>query len=181
LLAGVGWAYALEAYAPLRVDRLKHVRRIAGILIVFGVANLIFRCVKIDHDPYARFCSRFHSELKLEFQPGDRIIVRNSRLWDANVQWYIRRFGDRVTELREGDPIPQAERLWVVTWGVYSPPREAHRQLIDAAKGWKPQETFTYFIRPETANNDTVWWYMCITCLVQPGDTRPPSLLNVSP
>jgi hypothetical protein len=181
LLAGVGWAYALELYAPLRTDRLKHVRRIAGFLIIFGTANLIFRCVKIDHDPYARFCSRFYSELKLEFQPGDRIVVRNSALWDSNVQWYIKRFGDCVTELREGDSIPQAERLWVITWGVDHAPRESHQQLIDAAKGWKQQETFTYIIRPDTANKDTVWWYMSVTCLVQPGDTRPASLLNVSP
>jgi hypothetical protein len=181
LLAGAGWAHALELYAPLRTDRLKHVRRIAGILIVFGVVGLIFRCVKIDHDPYARFCSRLHDELKLELQPGDRIIVANPRIWDANVQWYIKRFGDRVIDLKDGVALPQAERFWVISWGVERAPREAHQQLIDKAKGWKAQETITYCVRPDTANKDTIWWYMNVTCLVQAGDTRPAPLLNVSP
>jgi hypothetical protein len=181
LLAGVGWAYALERYAPLRTDRLRHMQRIAGLLLVIGIVGLVYRCVKIDHDPYARYSSHLYNELSLEIQQGDRILVRNLGSVDANLQWYIKRFGDRVTDLRDGESIPPAERLWVVTWSVGRAPRESHQRLIDAAKGWNEQETFTYIIRPDTANRDTIWQYVLITCLIRPGDARPAALLNVSP
>jgi hypothetical protein len=42
-------------------------------------------------------------------------------------------------------------------------------------------ETFSFTVRPNLADGQDVWWYTAMTCLVRPGDTRPPPRLNVVP
>jgi hypothetical protein len=185
LLAGVGWAYVLELYAPRRTDRLWHIKCITGILIVIATAGLMHACFRKGHDDISRFGSRLHDELKAELQPGDRIIVRdltttNPDDLDDSPLWYVMRFGDRVIDSHAGKPLPQAERLWVITFFFRDDlSREEHKRFIEAAKGWQPRETFSYSIRPP--NNRGMWWSADITCLVHPGDERPAPRFNIVP
>jgi hypothetical protein len=181
LLAGVGWAYVLEWYAPRRADRLGLVRLAAGFLIVFGTVELVHRCVKVDHDQISRFGAHLHNELNEELQPGDRIVVRDMAASDATTQWYLKRFGDRVIDLHPEESLPSAERLWVISTAANKSPLGSHQKFVEAAKGWQPVETFSFTVRPNLADGQDVWWYTAMTCLVRPGDTRPPPRLNVVP
>lgn len=181
LLAGVGWSYALELYSPRALDRVGMVKWVAGILIVLGMVGLIHRCVKIDHDPLARFCARLHNELEGELQPGDLIAVRNYPDWDANAQWYIKRFGERVVDIREGDPLPPGERIWVITMSTTELTRANHQAFVESETGWQPQETLNFTLRPDLPNGREEWWYTSVTCLVHRGDTRRTPRLNMVP
>jgi len=181
LLAGVGWAYVLELYAPRRTDRLGLVRWAVGFLIVFGTVELVHRCVKVDHDQISRFSAHLHNELNEELQPGDRIVVRDLAACDATTQWYLKRFGDRVVDLHAGEPLPTAERLWIITTAANKSPEGSHQKFVESAKGWQLVETFSFTVRPNLADGQDVWWYTSMTCLVHPGDTRPPPRLNVVP
>ncbi|HEV3386827.1 MAG TPA: glycosyltransferase family 39 protein [Gemmata sp.] len=184
LLAGVGWAYVLELYAPRRTDRLWHVKCIAGILIAIAVAGLLHAGVKSSHDDISRFGARLHGELKSELLPGDRIVVRdltaNLGYMNASPLWYIRCFGDRVIDRKAGEPLPAAERLWLLTFFFSDDlTREEHRRSIESAQGWQSRETFSYTIRP--SNGRGAWFCATITCLVHPGDERPAPKFNIVP
>ncbi len=181
LLAGVGWASALELYSPWKMDRLAKVKWVAGLLIVMGTVGLIHRCIKVDHDPIARFSARLYQELAAEIQPGDSIVICDRAGWDPNTLWYIKRFGNAVIELRSGERLPPSDRIWLITMSADESSKCSHQLFVESDKAWRPQETFTYTIRSNSGDEISEWQYMSVTCLVHPGDNRPAPRFNMVP
>jgi hypothetical protein len=181
LLVGVGWASLLERFGFRRFEQVQLVRWAAGFLIVLGTVGLIYRCVKVDHDPVARFGSHLFNELNDELQPGDRIVIQDLSACDISTQWYLKRFGDRLIEVRPGEPLPQADRLWLISMASDDPPVEKHRQFLKRGEEWKAGGTFSYSVRPDASTGQNAWWFTTVTCMLHPDDMRPSPRLNVVP
>jgi hypothetical protein len=182
LLAGVGWASVMEWWSPSRSGRLVLVKWAAAMLIVFAFAVFIQKCLTPDRDPVSRFSRDLHRELGAELRPGDRIAVLADPRTDITTCWYLGRFGNRVVWLRPGDPLPEAERLWVVTTSYGAADRAAHHRLVRSQSGWRAGETIWYAVRPGNEwEGRAVWWHGGVTCLTRPGDPRTPPQLNATP
>jgi hypothetical protein len=182
LLAGVGWAAVMEWWSPARANRLVLVWWAAGALIALGVGGLIYKCLTPDRDPVSRFSGNLYRELKTELRPGDRIAVAADPLIDITTRWYLERFGDRVVWLKPGQPVPDAERVWLVTTHYNTADRAAHQRLVRSQTGWRPGETTWYAVRPGNAwEGRAVWWHAGVTCLMRPNNTRTPPKLNAMP
>lgn len=182
LLAGTGLAALLERWAPQRTDRLVLVRWVAGVLVVFAVVSLMLRCLNPDRDSVSRLSRKLFVELNTVIEPGDRIVVVADPRTDVTMRWYLGRFGDRVTWLKPGDPLPEAERLWIVTTHADTADRAGHARWIRSHRGWQASETMWYASRPDDyRHNKGVWWHCGVTCLRKADDTRPAPHLNAMP
>jgi 4-amino-4-deoxy-L-arabinose transferase-like glycosyltransferase len=182
LLIGVGSAHVIERLSPRLAGRLALVQWVTVVLIVMGSGGLIYRCVKLDHDPLARFSAHLYSELLQEVRDGDLVAVSDLEGCDVDAQWYLKRFGPRLVALRAGDALPRTEgRVWVVSMHP-AESRQAHHELLKSAPaGWRASETLSYSIRPDPNDSNQVWWFADVTCLIPPGDPRPAPRLNVGP
>jgi len=177
LLAGTGWAAVMEWWAPQRARRLRLVLWAAAALVLFAVGTLVEKCLAPARDPVSHFSRNLHRELTTELKPGDRIAVFADPRTDITTRWYLGRFGERVAWLRPGDPLPEAERLWVVTTYYGTADRPAHTRFVRSQPGWRAGDTAWYAVRPGNAwEGRAVWWHCGVTCLVRPGDPGPPQL-----
>lgn len=182
LLIGVGSAQVMERLSARLAVRLGMMQWLTAVLILLGSGGLIYRCVKLDHDPLSRFSAHLHNELQQEIQDGDRLVVLDLDQCDVNTQWYLKRFGPRLASVHPGDALPEGEgRVWVVSMGPLES-RPAHQRLLQSAReGWRTFETAAYAIRPDPTDCNQVWWFANVTCLSPPGDARPGPRLNVTP
>lgn len=182
LLAGVGGAMLLERWAPRRTDRLVLVRWVAGVMIVIAVVSLILRCLSPDRDAVSRLSRNLYVELNTVLEPGDRIVVIADPRTDVTTRWYLDRFGDRVVWLKPGDPLPDCERLWIVTTNADVADRIGHSRFLRTQRGWRAGDTMWYASRPDDyRHNKGVWWHCGVTCLSRADDPRPAPRLNAIP
>ncbi len=182
LLAGIGWASIMEWWAPRRAERLVLVWWAAGLLIVLGMCLVIAKSIAPERDPVSRFSCNLYRELNSELQPGDRIAVLADPRSDITIYWYLGRFGEHAVWLKPGDPLPDAERLWVVTTSYNAADRAAHQRLIRSQPGWRVGETVWYAVRPGNAwEGRAIWWHSGVTCLTRPNDLRAIPRLNAMP
>jgi hypothetical protein len=182
LLAGTGGAALLEKWSPRRLERLSRLRWIVGLLIVLGIVSLMLRCLWPDRDAISRLSRNLHSELRSVIEPGDKIVVIADPRTDVTTRWYLHRFGERLVWLQPGEPLPDADRLWIVTTHAEKPDRTGHVRFIRAHQGWQATETMWYASRPDDyRHNKGVWWHCGITCLKRPDDPRVPPQLQAIP
>ncbi len=182
LLAGAGWAAVMEWWALRRSERLALVRWAAALLITIGIGGLIAKCLNPDRDNISRFGRNLSVELKNELQPGDRLVVYAHPATDVTTRWYLERFGDQVIWAKPGEPLPAAERLWVIATDLKTPDRQGHRDFLHRQSGWIVGDTVWYATRPDDFRHGKgIWWHCGVTCLTRPHDPRPQPQLNALP
>jgi hypothetical protein len=182
LLAGAGWAAALERWRPRRIDRLYLVRLTAGLLTALAIVSLLLKALAPDRDAISRFSRDLQRELSLVVGPEDRIVVMAEPGTDVTTLWYLRSFGDRVTWAQPGDPLPASERIWLVTTHAGDAARQTHTRMVKSPPGWRAGESTWYSCRPDDLRNGKgIWRHVGITVLQRTTDAVSSPPLHASP